>query len=367
MRILLINYEYPPLGGGAGNATKFILREFKKMDNIEIELVTSSINSFYVQDKKNTKIHFIDIGKRGNIHYQRNKDLLSFSWKSFWYIRKLLKTKPFDLVHAFFGIPSGFIARQFSLPYIVSLRGSDVPFYNQRFAKLDRLVFARLSKGIWSKAGSVIANSQGLKDLALKTSPNQKIDIIYNGVDTDFFCPPKKKETNTKFTIISTGRLNYLINALNGVANTKLILIGDGNQKESLQALAQSKNVNVEFLGKLEHKQIAKQLQQADLFALTSLNEGMSNAVLEAMASGLPILSTNVGGATELISDNGFLIEPANETAINEVITTYLRTPELLTTHGQQSRKKALEMKWSNVAKKYLTEYKKVISNNKKN
>src|SRR3989344_4881417 len=133
-RVLVLNYEFPPLGGGAGNATYYLLKEFAKYPDLEIDLVTSSVDTFRVEKfAGNITIHFLNIGKRGNLHYQTNQKLLMYSWKSYWYSKKLMEEKEYDLCHAFFGIPCGYVAMMLRLPYIVSLRGSDVPFYNKRF------------------------------------------------------------------------------------------------------------------------------------------------------------------------------------------------------------------------------------------
>jgi len=203
--ILMLNYEFPPLGGGAANATFFLLKQFSNRENLKIDLITSSIASEKVENfSKNINIHYLDIGKKGNLHYQSQKDLLKYSFKAYKYAKKLIKKQKYDLCHAFFGIPSGFIAmklkRKFNLPYIVSLRGSDVPFYNKRFHLLDKLIFKRLSKKIWRKSTTTIANSKGLKTLALDTNPKQDIKVIYNGVDTAKF-KTQKKVKNNKLTL----------------------------------------------------------------------------------------------------------------------------------------------------------------------
>ena len=73
----MLNYEFPPLGGGAGNATYYLLKEFSKYDDIEIDFVTSSIDEFKEEKfSKNITIYYLDIGKKGNLHYQSNKNLL---------------------------------------------------------------------------------------------------------------------------------------------------------------------------------------------------------------------------------------------------------------------------------------------------
>ena len=120
VNILLLNYEYPPIGGGASNATYYILKEFSKIRNIKIDVITSSVSSFEIINfSSNIKIHRLDIGKNGNLHYQSNKELLLFSWKAYWYVKNKLKINEYDLIHAFFGIPCGYLAMKLNIPYIV--------------------------------------------------------------------------------------------------------------------------------------------------------------------------------------------------------------------------------------------------------
>lgn len=360
----MLNYEFPPLGGGAANATYYLLKEFSKMRNLEIDLITSSTDKKRIEQfAPNIKIHFLDIGKNGNLHYQSNKDLLKYSREAYRYSKRLMKEKSFDLCHAFFGIPCGYVAMKLGLPYIVSLRGSDVPFYNKRFYWMDKFVFRRLSRKIWKRAKAVIANSQGLRELALESAPGQDIGIIYNGVDTYEFCPPKIKRRKRKIILISTGRLierkgyQYLIPALKNLDEFELRLIGDGNFGEELRKLAKQNKVNVKFLGKKKHDELVKYLQDADVFVLPSKNEGMSNSILEAMACGLPIVTTNTGGSEELIKGNGFVVERESIREIRKVLEKYLKNRGLIETQGKRSRKIAENMNWGSVAGKYLEVY----------
>lgn len=367
MRILMLNYEFPPLGGGAGNATYYLLKEFSKHPDLEIDLVTSSIAVFKIQKfSENIVIHFLDINKKGNLHYQANRDLLKYSCKAYFYCKKLIKEKQFDLCHAFFGIPCGYVAMKLGLPYIVSLRGSDVPFYNKRFYWLDKFIFKNLNKKIWEKAEKVIANSEGLKNLANKTNPRQQIEVVYNGVDTEEFKPIENKSMGEKIKLISTGRLierkgyEYLIESLEGLNNFELTLIGDGNLRIKLEELAHANKVKVNFLGKIDHKDIVSHLQKADIFVLPSLNEGMSNSILEAMACGLPIIATDTGGSKELIQDNGFIVSKVDADALRDVIERLLGHQEFVKSMGQKSRELAKRMSWVNTSAQYYNYYKKI-------
>ncbi len=368
INILMLNYEFPPLGGGAGNANYYILKEMARYPDLHIDLVTSSVGDFRVEQfADNITIHYLDIKKNErNAHYQSNKDLLIYSLKALCYARTLKKIKKYDLCHAFFGIPCGYLAMRLKIPYIVSLRGSDVPFYNRRFFWLDKLFFRRLSCKIWKQAKDVIANSQGLKELALASCPDQEIAVIYNGVNLEEFQPPKKNTVQAEereIKLISVGRLierkgyRYLIEALQGLDNVQLILIGDGNQKNELEELARKKKVRVNFLGKVDHAHLAGHLHSADIFILPSLNEGMSNALLEAMACGLPVIATNTGGSSELIQNNGFIVAPGSAAALREAIKKLTAEPDLIYFMGDLSRKLAENMAWEKVAQAYRSAY----------
>ncbi|MFT4303771.1 MAG: glycosyltransferase family 4 protein [Candidatus Woesearchaeota archaeon] len=349
MRILMLNYEFPPLGGGASNACYYMLKEFSKM-NIEIDLVTAG-NGSVEKFSKNITIYKIKVKKK-SLHYWKASELLLWSLRANKKVKELISKNKYSLCHSWFGWPTGVIAYFSKLPYIIALRGSDVPGYNVRLKWLDKFIFSPISKLVWKNAKCVTANSKGLKELALKTLKCD-IKVIYNGVDVKEFKPSTKKG----FTLISTGRLitrkgyQYLIPAL--PPNVKLQLIGEGNLLPELKKL----NGNVEFLGKVKHSSIPKYLSKASVFVLPSLNEGMSNSVLEAMACGLPVIVTDVGGSAELVSDNGFIVKKGSVTSLRNAIEKFLKDPSLIEKMGKNSRELALKMTWNKVAKEYVKVY----------
>lgn len=370
MRILVLNYEYPPLGGGAANATAHLLKEYAKLPDIEVDLVTSGIGPARIEKPwPNITIHFLDIGKTHGLHYQTNRDLLAYTLKSLSYARQLRSKKQYHLCHAFFGIPCGYIARRLRLPYIVSLRGSDVPFYNPRFKWPDRLVFQRMSRKIWVHAAAVVANSDGLRRLALETAPNQKIDVIPNGVDTDTFFPAKTPRPDGSLKVLCVARLiprkgiDYLIEAFATLpdASAQLTLVGKGNHEDDLKNLVDALGLNkrVAFLGEVRHEDLPAIYRDHDVFVLPSLNEGMSNTVLEAMASGLPLILTDTGGTRELMEDgvNGRVIAMRSADAIADALRAYTLQPEMLRLHGHASRCRAESMSWASVATAYRKIY----------
>lgn len=376
MRVLFFNYEYPPLGGGAGNATSYILQEFSKIPDLEIDLITSSIDNKYHLEKigDKIKIHKLPVGKNeSNLHFQSQKDLLVYSWKAYFFAKKLIQNGNYDLSHSFFTVPCGFISylfkKRFKLPYIVSLRGSDVPGYSERFTTLY-VILKPLVRNIWSNASLVISNSQGLKDLAIKTNRSQEISIIFNGIDTEQFKPGENQENEFKILCVSriTKRkgIKYLIDAMEILPkNIALEIIGEGDEKERLEK--QVKNLKLEnrikFLGLLNHDSLPKIYQSASIFVLPSLNEGMSNTILEALASGLPIIATDTGGTKELVKngENGFIVKMKDAKDIAEKINILLNNQELQKTMSQESRKIAENLSWKKVSQDYFNKYKEII------
>jgi glycosyltransferase involved in cell wall biosynthesis len=151
----------------------------------------------------------------------------------------------------------------------------------------------------------------------------------------------------------------YLVEALKGIPNVRLCLAGDGNLKNELAAQAAELGVRVEFLGPKSKSEVADLLRASDLFVLPSLNEGMSNSLLEALATGLPAVVTDVGGSAELVTDgrNGYIVEKADAAALRRCIHIYLRNQKLPAVHGRTSRQIAETMSIERNAEQYISLY----------
>ena len=177
---------------------------------------------------------------------------------------------------------------------------------------------------------------------------------IYNGIDTSRFSPEGPSTSlreklglspETRL-IVTIGRLDPikdhagLIQAFGQVrqffSNCALILVGDGPERSRLNEVA---GPGVFLIG--SRSDIPSLLREADIFALASINEGISNTILEAMASGLPIVATDAGGTPELISHgkNGFLATPRNYEMLASHLLSYLRDPNLCKEHGEGNRR----------------------------
>ena len=371
MKLLMLNSEYPPLGGGQGNANKAMLKEFAKTD-IQVDLITASSGKKHKEINGKIRLFFLNIGKNEkNFLFQSSKELITYSVKSWRFAAKLIKQSiskkaKYDAIIAWSGVPAGFIAMTlsfiFRIPYIVLLRGADVPFYDKRWAKLDKFVFRFLSPYIWKNSLLTIANSQSLRELAYKTSRKKKIDLIYNGIDLERYTNKSDIKISPK-QIIAVGRLSkikgfdLLIQAVAAIKTPcQLVIAGDGPEKENLENLAKMLGIEkkVIFTGRLEKQQLIHFYQESSIFCMSSYNEGMSNAMLEAIACGLPVVTTQVGGAAELVKGNGVIVPCGDSFAIQEALETLLDNPERMAQCQKQSLQIASEFSLDIVTNSFI-------------
>ena len=112
-----------------------------------------------------------------------------------------------------------------------------------------------------------------------------------------------------------------------------MVIIGGGKEKQSLENLVENLKIkdNVKFLGRISNEEIPKYLISSDILVLPSLSEGFPNVLLEAMASSLPIIATNVKGISEIIenNENGFLVDPCNPEQISKFLKIILKDTNL--------------------------------------
>ena len=323
MKILAISHEFPPIGGGGANACYFLTKGFVEKGH-EVTLVTANYQGMPESEIVNG-VRVIRVNsKRAHKEHCSFKEMLSYLLKAYPVANKLQKRENFDVCLVFFGIPSGpigyMLKKKYKLPYVIRFGGGDVPGFQERFTKVYKII-APAIKLICKKADALIANSQGLKDMALDFYNKKPFDVIPNGVDTEVFYPSVKEESD-EFKILFVSRLierkglQFIIPQLKKIQDSteksvKLIVVGDGPYRETLERIAEENHVSdiVEFVGQKGKEEIVPFYQNADLFILPSSKEGMPNVVLEAMACGLPIIMTPCEGSAELICENGYKAE----------------------------------------------------------
>ena len=137
----------------------------------------------------------------------------------------------------------------------------------------------------------------------------------------------------------------------------ELHLIGEGEQRPLLEARVKELGIEdkVKFVGRVEHRLLPQFYRDADVFVLPSKNEGMSNAALEALASGLPLIVSGTGGMQEIVEDgkNGLFIDPELTAPFAEALLSLAQNKESLKSFGEESRRRAESRSWEKVAENF--------------
>lgn len=368
MHVLLINSEYPPVGGGAGNASANLARKIVQIGH-QVTVLTSRFDSLKnLEMQAGVRIVRIPALRRKldrSGALEQTVFMLSAFFGSIPIIRKF---KP-DITLAFFGVPSGVSALGlkllFGIPYVVSLRGGDVPgFRPYDFAFYHRLI-APLLHVVWRKAAAVVANSKGLLELAQAFDMNISIDVIPNGVSATLFTPTSRHWEPAQLLIV--GRVVYqkgidlLLEALAGIGQLewKLSIAGDGPLRGILEQKAQLLGIaeRVSFLGWQSKTELLEHYNQANLLVYPSRHEGMPNVVLEAMASGLPVIASEIAGNEELVvpGETGLLVTAENIDELRAAIQELIIDPERRKIMGAAARIRVEDQyTWANTATQYL-------------
>ena len=371
----MANYEFPPIGGGAGKANLCLLKQYADRDDLMIDVLTSAPKPGFTTEKfaDNITIYKVGVHKK-NLHFWRKTEVAEWLFKAGFRYHALLRKNSYDLAHAFFAFPTAYLCLRSArkLPYIISLRGSDVPGYNVRL-RIDYKLLSPLFRRIWKSASVLVANSKGLAELAGKFMPELGIGVINNGIDTEiFYAGPAKSITQpvkvlTVCRLISRKRIDLLIETVAEAkelgVDIQLNIAGQGNLMHRLEKLARKLAVaeRVNFMGRVPTEQMPQLYRDNDIFVMSSAHEGMSNAMLEAMACGLPIVTTRCEGIEELIANNGIVVDRPGAGLIARAIKALVDDSARYEQMSAAAVKQAQQFTWSSAAGQYLDCYRTVI------
>ena len=291
-------------------------------------------------------------------------------------VRRLVGTRRYHLAHFFFSLPTGALlpfVRLGDLPVVVSLRGSDVPGYDTTDRQLQTMhrLLLPFTRWIWQRADRVVALSENLGQLACQTYPGLEYSVIHNGVDTELFHPrpdpvgqPGTVRCIAVARLIERKALRDLLRAFGFLPRGRfqLEIVGSGPDETELRRFASEQGLaeTVSFSGAVDHVSIANRYREADLFTLTPANEAFGNVFAEALASGLPIVASRVGGIPEFVEDgvNGVLVRPGDAHAIAQAILRLGNDPVLRTRMRRHNRDTAEhKLSWEAVTDQYLEVY----------
>ena len=384
MRVLLLNYEYPPFGGGAGVATEALARGLARR-GMTVEVITAGEQAGEQNEllwdgaaanEGLLTVHRVAV-KRVGVHQAGMRAAVGYLRAALPLVRRRLREQQFDVVHFFFSLPTGAMLPFLDLgevPVVISLRGSDVPGYDPHQRGLARVhrALRPLTCWIWRRATRVVAVCESLGRQAQETLPGLEYSVIQNGVDLARFHPRAggNGAPNQRIRCLAVSRLverkglDDLIRAFGTLERGRyeLEIVGGGPDEQPLRALTAELGLDdlVHFTGPLDRVRTAARFRDADIFTLASWEEAFGNSFAEALASGLPVIGTYVGGIPELVEHgrNGVLVPPRDPETLAAAIRFLGGRPELRAEMGRRNRAHAeANLSWERMTTRYLATY----------
>ena len=371
MKILVVNYEYPPVGGGGGSCCKDIAERLVSMGHT-VDVFTAGYKDFkkYEEVKKGLRIFKIKSNRKSE-HEVGFFGLVSFILRGMFKIGSFVKRGGYDVIHYHFSVPTGLLTffHTKKIPYIVTLHGIDVPGFHEGEFPLFQKLTKLFNKLIIKRAAKVVAVSNNLRQKAASSFQGKEIEVIYHGVDKTRFRDDYPRNTSKKVRFICVSRLvsfkkidvllkSFALLKQGNDFDAELTVIGTGYLFDELKSFAASLGIDeyVTFTGFIDNNKIPPILAMHDIFVLPSVHDSFGIVFIEAMACGLACIGANSAGVPEVITDkgNGLLAKPNDEESLYECMKRLAIDKELVRKMAVEGVRLVREKyTWDIIVKKY--------------
>jgi len=366
MRILTLIYEFPPIGGGGGRAAYDICRGLAACGH-QVTVLTAHMPGLPLDEFKDG-IRLVRIPSLRHQTFGASfSTMLAYILAGLWAGFRLIRLDRPDIIHTHFAVPSGALAWVLStltgIPYILTAHLGDVPGgVPEKTAKWFRWV-KPLTQPIWKRAKKVVAVSEHTRQLALKHYP-VSVQVIHNGADVQHLSPSKIK-VNTPPRLVFAGRFVPQKNPLAIVQilsrlqdlDWECSLLGDGplleNVKREIEKAGMVGRFNLP--GWVTPEVVLEHFSRSDILFMPSLSEGLPVVGVQALATGLAIIASDIGGFLDLVDNerNGRLIDAHDIPAFSEALREIISSPETLLRFRQASVEKSRQFDIQKIVEQY--------------
>jgi glycosyltransferase involved in cell wall biosynthesis len=367
VRILTLNYEFPPLGGGASPVSHELGRELVRQGH-HIDLVTMGFNGLPMREVVDgINVYRVPcLRKRAEIC--RTHEMASFVVAALPKVAGLIARHDYDINHTHFIIPTGLLARLLKLnaglPLVVTMHGSDVPGYNPDRFNLQHRVLRPLWKWILQGVDHLISPSQFLRGLAHRHAPGLPITTIPNGFRYERFRPdrPKERKVLVVTRMLPRKGVQHLLAGLPGLnlRGFEINVVGDGPYLPTLRQMASELDLPVRFWGWLDNNshELKELYERSSIFAFTSEAENFPIVLLEAMAAGQAIVTCDGSGCPEVVGSDALLVPPRRPDRLREALQCLIENDQLRAELGRRARARVeQEFGWQSVARRHVQLY----------
>ncbi len=367
MRILIVSYEYPPLGGGGGVVVAHLARAWVRLGHRVVVLTSGAADLPPLADDAGVEVHRVPVPGRTARATASLLSLLAFPLSAWWYARRW-QPDAFDVIKSFFAVPSGLagagLAWRWRLPHAVAVMGGDIFDPSKRFSPHRTPGLKQVVRLVLQRADCIVAESQDIHERARHIYGVQTpIQIVPHGLELPPAAPTPHPPTPvtliTVARLVRRKRLDLLLQAFATLTPAaRLVLLGDGPERARLAALSQSLGVadRVEFRGYVTEAAKLAALRAADVFVLVSEHEGFGLVYLEAAAQQLPVVAATVGGQVDFLvhGHTGWLVAPGDVRQLAQALATLITQPALRQWMGANAAAMAARYHIDPIAATYL-------------
>jgi glycosyltransferase involved in cell wall biosynthesis len=377
MRILTIIYEFPPIGGGGGRAAYDICRELASRGH-DVTVLTAHMHGLPLEDNRDG-IRLIRIPSLRTETFRANFfTMLAYVLAGLWAgLRLIYMVRP-EIIHTHFAVPSGALAWMLSvltgIPYILTAHLGDVPGgVPEKTGKWFRWL-EPFTRPIWKRAKKVIAVSDFTRQLAIQHYA-VNVEVIPNGVDVERLVPSEIK-LNTPVQLVFAGRFVYqknpvsIVNALSKLKdlNWSCSMLGDGPMLDEVKRAIETNDMNDRFdlPGWVTPEDVLEHFSKSDILFMPSFSEGLPVVGVQALAKGLAIVASRIGGFLDLVDENknGYLIDVHDKPAFSQTLRAMISDPQLLLKLRKASLEKSRDFDIQKVADRYQAIMQEVLDGN---
>lgn len=327
-RLLLLNYEFPPVGGGASTFSFDLAEELSK--EFFIDVITMSVSGKpKIESSGNITIYRVGLQRKTKFQTNYLQIILYLFWgliKAF----KLTRVNKYKICHCHFILPTGILAiilkKIRGLDFILIPHGSDVSGYNPVKTGALHKILSSISNKILKSAKEVVFGSNFLKNLSKHDGV-----VINQGMKRDKYSPQNKKSIIiTSNRLVAHKRIIDLIESVKDIESEfKVHVVGDGPEKTQLMEKSKESKTEIIFNDWLDNtsKEYKNLLEQATVYVSTSLVENSSVSLIEAMQAGCAIVATDVGGNREVLGDAAIFVPAQNPIALEDALEYLISSP----------------------------------------
>jgi len=366
MKILCINYEYPPIGGGGASACKGLVEELVK-EGHEVDLVTSGAKGLPKYEEVNG-VHVYRVNCiRKHKHYAGTLELISQVLPSYKKANELIRKKEYDINHTHFIVPSGLVSyllkRKTGLAYVITAHGSDVAGYNPDRFNFIHSLMVPLWRMIVRNSSGITAPSNFLKKLIQK-SINVPVEVIPNGFDIRSV---EKVQKENRILVVSRmferKGIQYLIEALQGISTDwDVWIVGDGPYLPILKKLANELGVSVKFLGQVPNDQVFEIYQRSKIYVFPSMVENFPVVLLEAMAAGCAVITSTAPGCEGVVGDAAIKVEAGSAEPLRRALLSLMNNQQEVSRLQQLGQERVNNFAWPIVTERFVKVFDNIIN-----